>query len=222
MWVRLHIAELEAPYRQLVYWFFAALACFLATSTVMWFGGFAGIWFALLAASVLALSWLVVLILGLRSAWVWREEPRKALYALVAPLVTLALALALALPVMWFAAWAFDWISFLSHRDRYEEVVRFAQEGQFDADAREYQEHDGITFTLDAGPPRRVAFPNPGGFLDNWSGVIYDPTGEVKLAAGFDSGTGEFVAPDRITKLFGGDLVSCRHLLGSFYNCSFT
>ncbi|AKH41737.1 hypothetical protein WYH_00681 [Croceibacterium atlanticum] len=132
------------------------------------------------------------------------------------------MALAFALPVMWAVAWTFDWASFLNNRSDYEEVVRLAREGRFDAKVREYQEHDGTTFMLDEGPPRRVAFPMPGGFLDNWSGVIYDPTGEVMLADGFDSETGEFAAPERITKLFYGDIVSCRHMLGSFYNCSFT
>lgn len=42
------------------------------------------------------------------------------------------------------------------------------------------------------------------------------------LADGFDPKTGKFVAPDRVTKVFGGDLVSCRHLWSSYYDCSFT
>ncbi len=58
--------------------------------------------------------------------------------------------------------------------------------------------------------------------LDNWSGIIYDPTGDVMLARGFDPVSGRFHAPDRITKLFEGDLVECRHLWSSYYSCSFT
>ena len=41
------------------------------------------------------------------------------------------------------------------------------------------------------------------------------------LADGFDE-QGRFHAPDRITKIFGGDLVSCRWLWGDYYTCSFT
>ena len=222
MGLRVHVAEWETPYRQLVYWLIAALTCFVATSTVLWFGGFVGVPFAFLAAFVLAIGWLILLLLSLKVAWVRRGRPKQALYAAAAPLGAIGLALALALPVTWAAAWTLDWASFLNNRSDYEEVVRLVQKGQFDAKVREYQEHDGTKFMLDEGPPRRVAFPMPGGFLDNWSGVIYDPTGEVMLADGFDSETGEFAAPDRITKLFDGDIVSCRHMLGSFYNCSFT
>ncbi|WP_126174417.1 hypothetical protein [Altericroceibacterium xinjiangense] len=222
MWLRVHVAEWETPYRQLIYWFVAALAFFVAISTVLWFGGFAGVPFAFLAAFVLVVSWLILLLLGLKAAWVRRREPRKALCAGAAPVGAFGLALALALPTTWAVAWAFDWAFFLSNHASYREVVRLTEEGRFDASVGEHQEHEGIMFLLDAGPPRRVAFPMPGGFLDNWSGLIYDPTGEVMLADGFDSETGEFAAPERITKLFYGDIVSCRHMLDSFYNCSFT
>lgn len=78
----------------------------------------------------------------------------------------------------------------------------------------------GVGLNVDRGPPLRVAF-NPEGMLDNWSGIVFDPTGEVMQADGFDA-SGRFRAPDRITKLFGGDLVSCRRLWGDYYDCSFT
>lgn len=57
--------------------------------------------------------------------------------------------------------------------------------------------------------------------LNNWSAIVFDPTGKVTLADGFDE-DGNFSAPARITKLFGGDLVSCRSLWGDYYKCSFT
>jgi hypothetical protein len=84
-----------------------------------------------------------------------------------------------------------------------------------------YEEDGGVIYSVDLGPPIRVAF-NPAGVLDNWSGIIYDPTGDVMLADGFDPVTGKFFAPDSVTKLFNGDLVSCRHLWRSYYRCSFT
>lgn len=105
----------------------------------------------------------------------------------------------------------------VNHR-RYEAIIAGASAnsvGQF------YETANGITYSVDAGPPVRVAF-NPEGFLDNWSGVIYDPTGEVMRADGWDPASGKFRAPDRITKIFGGDLVACRHLWGDYYDCSFT
>lgn len=84
-----------------------------------------------------------------------------------------------------------------------------------------FEEDDGVIYSTDLGPPVRVAF-NPAGILDNWSGIIYDPTGDVMKAKGFDPKTSKFYAPERITKLFGGDLVDCRHLWGDYYQCSFT
>ena len=101
---------------------------------------------------------------------------------------------------------------------RYETIIAKARANPVD---RSYESANGITYSVDVGPPVRVAF-NPEGFLDNWSGVIYDPTGEVMQADGWDPASRKFRAPDRITKIFGGDLVACRHLWGDYYDCSFT
>lgn len=84
-------------------------------------------------------------------------------------------------------------------------------------------ELEGISFTTDAGPPLRVAFLQPGGMIDNWEGLIYDPTGAVGTATGWRAGVpGEFSASPEVIKLFGGDLVGCRHIIGPFYRCWFT
>jgi hypothetical protein len=155
-------------------------------------------------------------------AWGRRSEPRNAIFTGTAPIAALAVAAALALPVVWGVAWLLGWGSFLANRSTYEDVVRVAESGKYDASPDAYKEYGDTTFLLDIGPPRRVAILEPGGFLDNWSGIVYDPTGDVMLADGFDPVTGKFAAPDRVTKLFGGDLVSCRPLIGDFYRCSFT
>jgi hypothetical protein len=75
------------------------------------------------------------------------------------------------------------------------------------------QAHD-IEYIVDVGPPIRLAFPKDG-IIDNWRGVVYDPTDVVARAQGFS-------APAEITALFGGDLVSCRHLYRHYYFCGFT
>ncbi len=46
-----------------------------------------------------------------------------------------------------------------------------------------HETHDGIRYDIDAGPPVRLAFPRPGGILDNWEGVVYDPSDRVALGA---------------------------------------
>lgn len=81
----------------------------------------------------------------------------------------------------------------------------------------------GITFVVDSGPPLRVAFPQPGGIIDNWEGVIYDPSGRVGLATGWKNGVaGDYTAPPEIKRVFGGDLVGCRQVAARFYRCWFT
>jgi hypothetical protein len=108
------------------------------------------------------------------------------------------------------------------NRGHYEEIIAKVKRGHRSPSANSsFEEDGGVEYVVDAGPPVRVAF-NPEGMLDNWSGIIFDPTGSVMLAKGFDPKTGKFAAPDRVTKLFGGDLVGCRRLGGSYYDCSFT
>lgn len=80
-----------------------------------------------------------------------------------------------------------------------------------------------VEYIVDEGPPVRIAFPQ-GGILDNWHGIVFDPSDAVAQATGWnhDGGTVQFTAPPGIREVFGGDLVSCRHLQGHYYSCSFT
>jgi hypothetical protein len=79
----------------------------------------------------------------------------------------------------------------------------------------------GIRFYVDSGPPLRVAFPLPGGIIDNWEGVVWDPSGDVVAAQGFTR-AGGFTAPSELQRLFGGDLVGCRVVRHPYYRCWFT
>ena len=73
---------------------------------------------------------------------------------------------------------------------------------------------------VDPGPPIRVAFVWDG-IIDNWYGPVYDPSGKVLEANKFKSNWDDPSLAD-IKKLFGGDMVGCRHLTGPWYFCSFT
>jgi hypothetical protein len=77
---------------------------------------------------------------------------------------------------------------------------------------------------VDPGPPQRVAF-SWGGILDNWVGVVYDPTGEVMKANILDTKTwSNRDDPDYVSAagLFGGTLIRARHFEGNWYLCWFT
>jgi hypothetical protein len=158
--------------------------------------------------AVLCIALLVMLI---NLLFDWHE--RIARHAWLAPL-SLMVAMALALPAMWAAQYARDLVLFSLVQDwtkkRVEQSLLYATDGPF-----------GIPVIVEPGPPVRIAFMTDPGFLDNWSGIVFDPTGAVMQADGWDA-TGKFRAPASITELFGGDIVSCRHLSGDYYHCSFT
>ena len=82
----------------------------------------------------------------------------------------------------------------------------------------------GHRVTVDDGPPLRVAF-SWGGILDNWRGVVHDPTGEVMKANILDLKTwSNRDDPDYVSVagLFGGTLIRAQHLEGDWYLCWFT
>ncbi len=61
---------------------------------------------------------------------------------------------------------------------------------------------------LDNGPPPRLAF-MWGGLIDNWYGIVYDPTHDVARI-------------ERFRELFGGDLIWCDHVAKDYFLCGFT
>jgi hypothetical protein len=164
------------------------------------------------AFAVLLVGSAVLLVAGVRRA---RQDGRVAAI-FIAPVLLAATVLA-SWPLLQAGAWLGSLSRLGFNRSHYEAIIAKARSG---GTTTAFAEDGGVTYAIDVGPPVRVAF-NPDGILDNWSGIVFDPTGEVMKAHGFDA-SGRFYAPDRITKLFGGDLVSCRHLWGNYYNCSFT
>ena len=77
---------------------------------------------------------------------------------------------------------------------------------------------------VDTGSAVRVAF-SWGGILDNWRGIVHDPTGEVMKANILDLKTWENRNdPDyaSVSMLFGGTLIRAQHLGGDWYLCWFT
>lgn len=92
------------------------------------------------------------------------------------------------------------------------------------APAAERQRVAGKDCHLDPGPPLRVAFIQPGSLLDNYTAVVYDPTGLVLQANQFRPDWSNWNDPRLlpVKKLFGGDLVWAEHLQGPWYRCGFT
>lgn len=185
--------------------------------TVAWSAGFGflfliiGVPAALLVAVVDATS------IAFRGARLPSSTTSEWALSVGFPALLLVGALVAAIPLLRGGSYAGTFLRLIVNRAHYEAIIRKAQVIKSPA---WFAEDRGVTFSTDSGPPLRVAF-NQEGFLDNWSGIIYDPTGKVMQARGFDK-RGKFYAPDEVTKLFAGDLVNCRHLLGSYYYCNFT
>jgi hypothetical protein len=146
---------------------------------------------------------------------------RRIATMLISPTLTVA-ALASTLPAVWTGIFLGNETLLIAYLQRYRGIIEKVQREPYPtADSGAWQQYRGTTYVADYATPRRVAF-EPSEFLDNWSGIVWDPTHEVMKADGFDTKTGRFHAPERITKLFGGDLVACRRLGGDWFDCSFT
>jgi len=202
--------------------FFLAVAIvpFLVGITHTYLPGL-GFFLFLLGLPILA----VALLIG-SAIWLFRgirqsreaENRRSAVPTILASPILLCLVILAAWPSLFLGRHVGDLSRLALNYHHYERIIAKAR-----ADQKEewYAEDGGVTYSVDAGPPVRVAF-NPAGMLDNWSAIIFDPTGEMLMADGFDPTTGKFRAPDKITKLFYGDLVTCHRLWGNYLSCSFT
>jgi hypothetical protein len=113
---------------------------------------------------------------------------------------------------------------FAHERTVYDRVVARAQretrrDGMSGSSA--FHTGEGVPYMIDFGPPRRVAF-SYGGLVDNWCGVVFDPTGEVLKINDLPPGGSPGWRNHPMTKLFGGDMTSCRPLESPYYFCCFT
>lgn len=77
---------------------------------------------------------------------------------------------------------------------------------------------------IEPGPPLRVAFILPGGILDNFQAIVYDPTAAVLRVNATRNDPSRWHDPALmpVRVLFGGTLISAEPLGGPWYFCRFT
>lgn len=156
----------------------------------------------------------LLLVSYVRHAIKQRDKRSWLAAASIAPLIVLLVAIEpLIIRTIRYAEFAF----MLPSYSRTVEAVTHGPYRAFDDLA------DDVQYSVDYGTPIRVAFPK-GGIIDNWYGVVYDPSDEVAQAKGADFGPGGqgFTAPPEVRALFGGDLVSCWRIYRHYHMCSFT
>jgi hypothetical protein len=120
------------------------------------------------------------------------------------------------LPVSWAGDWMTERVRFSRQRGVYDRIVAQVQGG-----GATRGDLEGIAYDVDPGPPVRVAFPWPGGIVDNWCGIVHDPTGDVMKVNAFTGWSDEWRASP-VTKLFGGDMFACKVVDRPYYMCCFT
>lgn len=74
--------------------------------------------------------------------------------------------------------------------------------------------------STDPGPPVVHGFYWQRGMLDNWSAVVYDPTG--RIAAINDAEDWNAIHRSGLSDLFGGTYYRCQSMGGGWYICWFT
>jgi hypothetical protein len=103
----------------------------------------------------------------------------------------------------------------------YVSIANDVRKGLAD-DERAELRRSGIQLDDGEGGPVRIAFPWIC-IVDNWCGVIFDPTDELADFCG-DAGQDHrgFLRDSSLRKLFGGDMTRCERLEKGWYFCWFT
>jgi hypothetical protein len=142
---------------------------------------------------------------------------RERLVALGLAPVLLACSVVALWPILAVGNFLGGFTRLMVNRDQYEAIIAQARDTP---DTAMFKEYRGIHYATEAGPPLRVLFNREGarGFA---GAIVYDPTGEVMLAKGWDEKTKSFIGPAGVTMLFTGGLIGCRHLSGNYYTCWF-
>ncbi|HCU24682.1 MAG TPA: hypothetical protein DF383_06675 [Deltaproteobacteria bacterium] len=155
---------------------------------------------------------------GIFAAVAWGARHRSGRALALRNAAVLVVGGALFLPLASLGDYITEKVRFSWKRSSYERVVSWVSHQPL----QNGRSADGpVKYILDPGPPPRVAFPWPGGTIDNWCGVVHDPSGEVLSVNDFALWSDQWRGA-RVTKLFGGDMISCRLLEASYYFCCFT
>jgi hypothetical protein len=188
-----------------------------------------GLWLALGFVEASAAIYVVFLLLAfalwgacllLRQVWeVFAEGEKKN--ALLRVVATAAISVALLYGGLLLTQAGF-FAKFLLLRPTYDAIVAEIGLGRMPSGQPEHGVSGvsrGVSYQVDLGPPRRVAFRRPG--FRSWSAVIHDPSHALAAATSMSVREGRSVIPPDLRGIFGGNLRGCRRLAGRYYDCGF-
>lgn len=184
--------------------------------------GAAGPWLSLLSIFAVFILLLAIFACGLVLVFEFaiHVKAENLSLSLVRILATVLCSIGLFLTCSRVAGAVDDWLDLKSAADRLPAILREAAV-ECPSKPDGYSSRDGGHYIVECGPPVRVAFDLGGGFLDNWHGLVFDPSGVVENAR-TNMTTLVRDPPGSPTKLFGGDIVWCRREKGDFFHCRFT
>ena len=198
---------------RLVYGAWAVFAVYLL-ATIFFFDLYGVLWFGMILIG-LCLELALLVIMALAIIWVFSAPTtRRRRIAVVVLLLSYLL-------VRW-QSWNIGRCSYLFRNiATYQLVIEKAAAGTITESG---ETPNSTCYYVDPGPPIRVAFPWPGGIIDNWYGAVFDPSGEVMEVNKFERDFSNWQEPSLqgTKKLFGGHLHYAEHLYGSWYLCYFT
>jgi hypothetical protein len=177
----------------------------LVVSAAFWWGGLLGS-FALMAAAPVLFLWGALLFL-------------RALSRLGGAYAVLQLGLVGLSPILFFvvlqlSSFLLAWGTLAADYRHYVHVITLAEQQRLPPPGgKAFQAaDDGTLFEAERQAPHRIAFPMPGGFLNNWQGILYDPAG-IGLRAGGSA-----------KNLLAGisTVKHCRRMTWRFFYCSFS
>ena len=124
-----------------------------------------------------------------------------------------------------------DKLRFLRYEKKYVQIIEKIKTKKISSNGSV----NGISYDTEVDPAMRVSF-SWGGILDNWKGIIYDPTNELsKIAENnqihINSGERKQLTPDEeryiketaeLKLLFGGVIYKVKKMGNNWYLCWFT
>lgn len=186
-------------------------------TSALFFGGIAGGFLAMYVLPGLVLYAAAILIFHLYQLARLRDwgtgRRTGGVFAILclAPIVFLATA--------WLSNEAFRWGTFAAGYRGYLHVIALAESKRLPSPGKTaFQTADnGTEFQAERKAPYRIAFPMPGGFLNRWQGVVYDPEGIGKHQTRRQK-------DGSMADLFDDwwTVEVCSPMIGRFYICAFT
>lgn len=151
----------------------------LLVGAAFWWGGIAGSFLAMFLVPPLLLWAIILLVSGVIGLVRHKPSGIGAVVASLSSPIFFVIVL-----VVSGAVW--DWAALAVNSAKYAEIVALAERGHLPARGKEAFQlaSNGSVFEAERWPSGRIAFELPGGFLNNRSVILYDPTGVGQHKAG--------------------------------------